>query len=340
MIVLGRLGGREASGRVVDGMLDDLLVAPADGAPPPGTVFRAQAGRPMKGQGGLFLDLPGGGRAYLRGGRGIAPGSTLVVQVTGYGEPGKAVPVTTRLALRGRYAVATPGAPGLNVSRRIGDDDARAAVLGTASEMSGALPEGCGLVLRSLSAEADEGEVRDDIADVAAAAGALEGASAPPARLLDGPGPHRAAWIDWGFADRVVEGADAFARADMLDAVAAALVPEQALSGGAAMIVEPTRALVAVDVNTGADTSPAAGLKANLAAIAALPRALRLRGLGGQVVVDAAPMGKADRSRVEAALARALKGDPVPTTIAGWTPLGHMELQRRRLRAPFDGPLE
>ena len=56
------------------------------------------------------------------------------------------------------------------------------------------------------------------------------------------------------------------------------------------MVIEPTRALVAVDINTGPDTSPAAGLKANIAAIRALPRELRLRGLGGQVVIDSCPL--------------------------------------------------
>ncbi len=46
------------------------------------------------------------------------------------------------------------------------------------------------------------------------------------------------------------------------------------------IFVEPTRALVAVDVNTGADASLAAGIKANMAAARVLPRALRVRGSG------------------------------------------------------------
>jgi hypothetical protein len=48
------------------------------------------------------------------------------------------------------------------------------------------------------------------------------------------------------------------------------------------MMIEPTRALVAVDVNTGPDTSPAASLKANIAAARDLPRQLRLRGWAGR----------------------------------------------------------
>jgi Rne/Rng family ribonuclease len=107
-----------------------------------------------------------------------------------------------------------------------------------------------------------------------------------------------------------------------------------ALAAGS-MTIEPTRALVAVDVNTGADVSPAAGLKANLAAARELPRQLRLRGLGGQVVVDFAPLAIPDRPKVETALAAALRHDGIDTAIVGWTPLGHLELQRKRARRPL-----
>ncbi len=101
------------------------------------------------------------------------------------------------------------------------------------------------------------------------------------------------------------------------------------------MFVEPTRALVAVDVNTGADTSPASALKANLAALGALPRALRLRGLAGQIVLDLAPVAKRDRRRVEDAARGAFRSDGIETTVLGWTPLGHLELTRKRERLPL-----
>ena len=101
------------------------------------------------------------------------------------------------------------------------------------------------------------------------------------------------------------------------------------------MFIEATRALVAVDVNTGGDFSFAAGLKANLAAARDLPRQLRLRGLGGQVVIDFAPVGKKDRLSIEQVLTRALRADAIDTNIVGWTPLGHLELQRKRERLPL-----
>ena len=61
-----------------------------------------------------------------------------------------------------------------------------------------------------------------------------------------------------------------------------------------------------------------------------LPRQLRLRGLGGQITLDLAPMPKKDRARVRDQPARRLSAKDVETALAGWTPLGHFELQRKR----------
>ena len=130
--------------------------------------------------------------------------------------------------------------------------------------------------------------------------------------------------------------ASALADAGIWEEVEALRRPEVAMGAGS-LSIEPTRALVAVDVNTGADLSPAAALKANLAAARELPRQLRLRGLGGQVVIDFAPLAKSDRPRIEAALTASLRGDGIDTIIVGWTPLGHLELNRRRRRRPLSG---
>ena len=97
------------------------------------------------------------------------------------------------------------------------------------------------------------------------------------------------------------------------------------------MMVEPTRALVAVDVNTGNDTSPAASLKVNIAAARALPRQLRLRGLGGQVVIDFAPMPKKERAILDQVIRAAFKSE-AEVNLAGWTTLGLYEMTRKRDR--------
>jgi Rne/Rng family ribonuclease len=134
----------------------------------------------------------------------------------------------------------------------------------------------------------------------------------------------------------VVTEPGGFTREGVLDAIDALRSPVVDLGEGS-MVVEPTRALVAVDVNTGGDTSPAACLKVNLAASRALPRALRLRGLGGQVVVDFAPMSKAHRAQLEQSLKASFRNDPIETSLLGWTPGGNFELSRKRERAPTAG---
>ncbi|MDX1780965.1 MAG: ribonuclease E/G [Thalassovita sp.] len=330
-IILDHLDGREAAALIVDGKLHDILID--SDLPRVGTIYRAVAERPMKGQGGLFLKTPDG-NAFLRQVKGIAPGDRMLVQVTGYAEDGKALPVTQKLLFKSRYAIVTPDAPGLNISRRIKDDDLRDVLLGIAREVM----EGSdmGLILRSSCAEGEAGEIAEDIADMAALAQQVTADREGEAEVLtEGDGPHQAAWREWIEPADIVTEAGGFERHGVLDLLEDARRSRVGLTGGAFMYVEPTRALVAVDVNTGNDTSPAAGLKANIAAAKDLPRQLRLRGLGGQITLDLAPMPKKDRRTFEMSLRAAFKADPIETVLAGWTPLGHYELQRKRDRLPL-----
>ncbi|WP_306115426.1 MULTISPECIES: ribonuclease E/G [unclassified Roseovarius] len=329
IIALGELNGNEAAALLVDGRLDDLLLE--TDAPAPGTIYRATAGRPIKGQGGMFVNTPDG-TGFLRQVKGLAPGDTLLVQVTGFAEPGKAMPVTQKLLFKSRYAIITPSAPGINVSRAIKDDDLRDRLLEIAhEEMAG---NAMGLILRSSCADADADDIAQDIAQMRDLAATVTGdaTGTAPEKLLDGDGPHTLAWREWVEPADVNSDAASFADLGVLDQIDMLRDVKAPLPGGASIYVEPTRALTAVDVNTGADTSPAAGLKANLAAARELPRQLRLRGIGGQITLDLAPMNKKDRRQFETTLRAAFRADQVETALVGWTPLGHFELQRKRDR--------
>lgn len=331
-IALDQWDGREAAALLVDGQLEDLLID-AD-LPRPGSIYRGVVERPMKGQGGLFLRTPDG-NAFLRQVKGLSPGDRLLVQVTGYAEPGKAIPVTTRLLFKSRYAIVTPGAPGINVSRQIRDDELRDELLEVAHEAvsESPLPEGAGVILRS-SAHPDAADaIMDDLLAMSGLARAVLADTEGDAELLvEGDGPHALAWREWAEPAEVDEGEGAFDRHGVSDAVEALRRAKVSLPTGGSMVIEPTSALVAVDVNTGGDTSPAAGLKANIAAFRELPRQLRLRGLGGQIVIDPAPMVKKDRRQIESVLKAALKTETTETVVAGWTTLGLLELQRKRDR--------
>lgn len=337
VVVLDTWRGREAAALVVDGRLEDLLIAGADDAPPgPGAILRAVAERPMKGMGGMFVKLPGGVSGFLKETGGLAPGQVALVQITGPAEAGKALPVTMRLLFKSRHAIVTPFAPGLNISRRIREENMRDRLTGLAETwMAGS---DYGLILRSAAAAAEDVAIAEDIAAMRGLAEqVLADTVGGPELLVDAPTPHEAAWRDWSdpAPDEVDAEAGSFVRHEVAAMISAMLRAEVLLPGGGSMSVEPTRALVAVDVNTGGDTSPAAGLKANIAAVRDLARQLRLRGLGGQVTVDFAPMPKKDRVALEQQMRTAFRGEAAETVLAGWTPLGNYELQRKRDRLPL-----
>jgi ribonuclease G len=337
IVVLDQIGDQAAAALIVDGRLEDIAIDPAGDAPLPGAIYRAVADRPIKGQGGLFVKLPEGS-GFLRQTAGIAPGDRLLVQVTGPAEPGKAIPVTSRLLFKSRYAILTPGAPGLNISRKIRDEDTRAMLDTLAKEAMTGSAADLGLILRSASETAEPDEIAADIGamrDLAEAV--LTDLTGPPELLVEGATAQETAWRDWAdpAPDEVVDGPGSFADHGLYEMIDALRQPHVALTGGGHMMIEPTRALLSVDVNTGPDTSPAASLKANIAAARDLPRQLRLRGLGGQVVVDFAPMPKKDRAILEQVLRAAFKGEAAETNLAGWTTLGLFEMTRKRDRLPL-----
>ena len=336
VLVLDELDGRQAAALMVDGRLEELAIDPDGDVAVPGAIYRTVADRPVKGQGGIFVKLPGGS-GFLRQISGVAPGQRLLVQITGPAEPGKAVPVTTRLLFKSRFAIITPDAPGLNISRKIKDEDRRDELQSLAQVGMAGASGSLGLILRSGCLEAEEQAIVEDIAAMRGLAEAvLADLSGPPELLVDGPTAHDLAFRDW--LDPTVDDADtdpeSFERHGVTEALDALRGPRVALEVGAHMMIEPTRALVSVDVNTGSDTSPAAALKANIAAARDLPRQLRLRGLGGQVVVDFAPMPKRDRHILDQVLKAAFKTDG-EANLAGWTTLGLYELTRKRDRLPL-----
>lgn len=336
-IILDHFEGREAAALMVDGKLDDFLFE--GDIPSPGTIYRAIADRPVKGQGGMFLKTPDG-PAFLRQVKGLSPGQSILVQVTGYAEDGKAIPVTQKVLFKSRYAIVTPEAPGRNISRAIRDDDTRDMLLGIVHEVMDE-DDPMGLILRSSCAVGEAGEIAEDIDAMLSLARAITSeADGPAEKLVDGDAPHVEAWREWTDPAEVITMQGGFETHGVLDALENLRGIAAPLGGGASVFIEPTRALIAVDVNTGSDTSPAAGLKANMALARELPRQLRLRGLGGQITIDVAPMPKKDRRAFETALRAAFRADSIDTTLVGWTPMGHYELQRKRARLPLSRVLK
>ncbi|OAN46499.1 hypothetical protein A6A04_20615 [Paramagnetospirillum marisnigri] len=108
----------------------------------------------------------------------------------------------------------------------------------------------------------------------------------------------------------------------------AALAPVVPLACGGRLVMEPTAALTAVDVDSG----PAKPAEANRQAVAEIARQLRLRGIGGQVVVDFVSGPKGTPYKLAEALKRVVATDPTPTHVFGVSKLGLVEVVRERLR--------
>ena len=184
---------------------------------------------------------------------------------------------------------------------------------------------------------------------------ALAGAG-PPALLRRGPGAverlaalHPEAPID--IDDAAVMAALRPVLADRMRLVRAAFddsvageaetlaEPVTVLPGGARIVIHPTPALVAIDIDlgpTGARGGKArAQLAANQALLPALARQIRLRNLSGAILVDFGGMSITRRPRLAPELRALLDGDPLAPVLFGFTALGLAEIMRPRVHPPL-----
>ena len=314
-------------GLLVDLLMDSLMDMGASEVVPEAIYF-ATAGRDLPRQKAMMVDLGAGATGFLKYKTPPTERAFLVQVKTHVGE-GKAAPVRESPLLKGRYVILVLGESGaVNVSKAI-DPDRRdvlkTAVADAAGDASVILRTACqdGLLADIIAEVRDMVILAADIRTRCADGGVGLVHAAPSAREL--------ALRDWGDVP-IIDEAGCFERLGVADQIESLDSPIAGLPNGARMVIESTSALVAVDVDTGGDFGGDAGARANFACAGDLPRQLRLRGLGGQIVIDPAPMPKRDRTRFEMILRKALTGDDVPTEMVGWTKLGHYELQRKRSR--------
>jgi len=121
---------------------------------------------------------------------------------------------------------------------------------------------------------------------------------------------------------------------DISTAIEAAMATRVPIPGGGALIIEPTSALTAIDIDSAGRTTNAGrklALDLNVAAMPEIARQIRLRGIGGNVVMDCLHLrAQPDRKAVEGALKRALKADPARMDVLPMSPFGLIELVRQR----------
>lgn len=126
---------------------------------------------------------------------------------------------------------------------------------------------------------------------------------------------------------------------DILDQIEDLFQSYVILKAGGNLIIEETAALCAIDINRGADNR--ANLAINLDAIAEIGRQIRLRNLGGIIIVDILKVkSKKERELVLAALDKVVQSDPCTIQIHGITALGLVEITRKRRTPPLQDVLD
>ncbi len=128
------------------------------------------------------------------------------------------------------------------------------------------------------------------------------------------------------------------------DAITQALEKRVPLKSGGYLIIDQTEALTTIDVNTGAFVGhknlEETIYRTNMEATDAIARQLRLRNLGGMIIIDFIDMQEAQHRRhVLDALKRALMRDRVKTTVNDFSPLGLVEMTRKRTRESLERTL-
>ncbi|MBR6185035.1 MAG: ribonuclease E/G [Clostridia bacterium] len=282
-------------------------------------------------------------------------GDAVPVQVKKPAIGDKAPYLTQDVALAGRYAILTPYAKRIALSKKILNEGAKARLAALAEAICP--PEG-GLVMRTESENADEESIRRDIEGLRAewlkTLSRLAAAKAPClirdtedalARLLrDERGPIEKILCDDPEALQDVSlPVEKCERPFTLFSVDAkwekACQKKVWLDCGGYLIVEKTEALTVIDVNSGKYTGNRSGtentfLRLNLEAAREIARLMRLRSMGGIVIVDFVDMQKEEsRQAVLSELEACVRDDPVKVALHGFTSLGLMELTRKKTDA-------
>jgi ribonuclease G len=319
-----------------------------------------------------FLSVAEVVAAEARGGRSrkigdlLKAGRELLVQVTRDPMGGKGPRLTMEVGIPGRYVVYFPAGKGAGVSRRLGDEE-RERLRVIAREVK---PEAGGVVVRTAAEGAEKEAIERDLRFLqrvwAGAERRAEGCPAPvlvyaeaelavrSARDLLGP-DYSAVIVDdeklhrrvasylravapelKGLVELYTGDAPLFGRFALDQEMDKALARRVGLPSGGYIVIDHTEAMTVIDVNTGRyvgkrqleDTT----LKTNLEACKEIVRQLRLRDIGGIIVIDFIDMtAKTNREVVLAALEAEFTLDRTKTYVMEISPLGLVEMTRQNV---------
>ncbi len=303
----------------------------------------------------------------------VFEGQTLVVQVIKDAIGTKGARLSTQISIAGRLLVFLPQDDHIGISQKIGSPELREQLRARMNRLAATAdgsPTG-GFILRTNAEDASDDELADDIAYLRKTWAAVRerGFASPPGTLLyqdlslvervlrdlahDATGAIR---IDSkmqfdilkAFGAEYTPGSVAklehykgerpiFDLFNIDAEIAKALARRVDLKSGGYLIIDQTEALTTIDVNTGgfvgARNFDDTIFKTNLEAALAIARQLRLRNLGGIIIIDFIDMGREEhQNAVLAELRKQLARDRTKITVSGFTQLGLVEMTRKRTR--------
>ncbi len=306
----------------------------------------------------------------------LREGQSLLVQVTKDPIGTKGARLTTHISLPSRYLVCMPGNKHVGVSQRIEDqeerDRLRSIIIGLVKDQE---EEPAGFILRTVAEGAAETELAADIQFLrrlwTSIKEKIKSATVPSVIYEDLPLNMRALrdMAHTGLERIRIDSRETFQKAEEF---VQALVPEVTghleyypgprpifdlfnveeeiqkalgrkveLKSGGYLIFDQTEAMTTVDVNTGAFVGhrnlEETIFKTNLEAATAIGRQLRLRNLGGIIIIDFIDMEDADHQRqVLRTLERVLERDHAKCKVTGVSDLGLVEMTRKRTRESLE----
>lgn len=313
-----------------------------------------------------------GAGGKMRENGGICQGELLLVQMAKEAQKSKPPTVTTRLDIPGKYVVLTHGRCQTAVSSKISDAGERERLCGILKEYEN---DSYGFIARTCSQNVSVERLRKDIETlqetyaqiIKTGSHAVQGQkiySALPvyvqqiqnrygeledAVVTDIPEVYETLKTYFSenepqFAERLSLHTDAYPliKLHSLETQIEKLLREKVwLKSGGFLVIQPTEALVSVDVNTGKAVS---GKKStedtyfhiNMEAATEIARQLRLRNLSGIILVDFIDMKEeSHRQELLGALKKELQKDSVKTVLVDMTKLGLVEITRKKLRSPI-----
>jgi len=294
----------------------------------------------------------------------------LLVQVVKEERGNKGAALTTYLSLAGRYCVLMPNSShGGGISRKISSASDRKRLKQIVGEMK--LPRAMGLIVRTAGLQRTKTEIKRDFDYLARLWDEIREKtlkSTAPAMIhsdsdlikrairdiynreieeviVEGEEGYRSArefmkLLMPSHARRVKAYADPvplFQRYGAEDQLSAMYDPVVQLKSGGYLVINPTEALVSIDINSGRSTKEhgieATALSTNLEAAREIARQLRLRDMAGLVVIDFIDMEYGSNVRkVEKAMKDALRNDRARIQVGRISGFGLMEMSRQRLR--------